>query len=112
MMEEIQKELLNLGYNPTHIGTTYLAYAIYMLSISDISIEHINLEKDIYTKLSSKYNKNNRTIKSNIIKATNCINPQNSYMVNKYHMSISKGMKLTPKLVIWLILNNLKSKNK
>ena len=105
--EEIRKELLQIGYNPIHIGTTYLIEAINIIYTSNLSTRNFSLEKDIYSKLAKKYNKNIRTIKSDIIKSTNSINPDDIYMKRQYHIHNLKNIKLTPKLVIVLIINKI-----
>ena len=70
---KIENELLSMGFNPIHIGTTYLVEAIYIVYKSNKCIYKINLEKDVYKKLSIKYKKNIKTVKSNIIQATNTV---------------------------------------
>lgn len=71
---KIKNELLKLGYNPLHLGTAYLSDIIYYIYISNQNNLCINLERDIYIIISNHYNKNIQTIKSDIIKATNCTN--------------------------------------
>lgn len=99
----IEKELINMGFNPIHIGTLYLINAISILYISNKLIYKTNLEKDVYTQISLKYNKNIKTIKSDIIKATNVADIQNTQIM-KYNK-----LKLTPKLVIGIILKRIQN---
>ena len=99
---KIQKELLKIGYNPLHIWTKYLAEAIYIIYENNKSIYKINLEKEIYKKLALKYEKNMQTIKSNIVKTTNSIDIKNN-------PTISNSLKITPKLAIWFVMENIKN---
>lgn len=99
----IENELINIGFNPIHIGTVYLIDAIYICYTFSRSIYKVNLEKDIYTELSLKYNKNIKTIKSDIIKATNAADIQNTQTMKH------NNFKLTPKIVIWMTLKRIET---
>ena len=101
--QEIKIELMKMGYNPVHIGTTYIVEAISIIANSKIDNIELNLEKDVYIELARKYHRNIKTIKSDMIKATNRITTQNEYNVN---------MKLTPKLVITLVLDKINNKER
>ena len=106
--DDIENELLNIGFNPLHIGTTYLVEAIYIVYNTNKLIYKINLEKEVYKELSRKYNKNIKTIKSNIIKATNAVDMRKitNCKTIKYN-----DVKLTPELVIWMVIKRVKSKS-
>ncbi len=69
---------------------------------------YLNLEKDVYAILSKKYNKNVQTIKSNIVKSTNYILPNTLYLEQHYCFLDVHNVKLTPKLVMKLIIDKLK----
>lgn len=103
---KIKNELLKLGYNPLHLGTAYLSDIIYYIYISNQNNLCINLERDIYIIISNHYNKNIQTIKSDIIKATNCTNC-NFELLKKNCLLNLNYTKLTPKLVIYLVVNTL-----
>lgn len=103
---KIQKELLEMGFNPIHIGTEYLTEAIEIIYKGDKSIYKINLEKDIYENLAIKHKKKVQTIKSNIIKATNIVDMRNINEKNSIHHF---DLKLTPKLVVWIVIRNIKN---
>ena len=101
--QEIKIALMKMGYNPVHLGTIYIAEAINILVNSNINDVEINLEKDVYIELAKKYNRNMKTIKSDMIKATNKVSSQNVYNTN---------FKLTPKVAITLVLDELNSNEK
>lgn len=103
---KIRNELLKIGYNPIHIGTNYLIEGILILYVS--GKEEINLERDIYIELSKKYNKSAKAIKASIRKATDYAD---SYGSNIKEIETLGTMKLTPKLVIVIILNKLDDEN-
>lgn len=104
--DNIENELLNMGFNPIHIGTTYLVEAIYIVYNTNKLIYKINLEKEVYKELSRKYNKNIKTIKSNIIKATNAVDIRK--IVNGKTIKYN-DVKLTPKLVMWMVIKRVKT---
>ena len=56
-------------------------------------------------KIGAKNNKNIKTIKSNIVKATNAVDIKQNInnQINNF--------KLTPKLVIYLVIQNIKEKD-
>lgn len=61
-----------MGYNFANIGTIYLIDVIEIICQHKNTMELIsNLEKNVYTYIAQKYDKNEKTIKSDIIKATN-----------------------------------------
>lgn len=101
--QKIKLKLMKMGYNPVHLGTIYIAEAINILINSKVNDVALNLEKDVYVELAKKYNRNIKTIKSDMIKATNRISSQNVCNTN---------IKLTPKLAITIVLNDLNIEEK
>ena len=67
--EKIKKELENLKYNFSYLGTKYLCECIYECYNKN-KIYDINLNKDIYPIISKKYHKTISSIKANIFQAT------------------------------------------
>lgn len=68
--EKIKQELKKINFNFAHAGTRYLLECIYLIKI--IKLENIdNFHKDIYSKLSIKYNKTTNAIYGNIKQAIN-----------------------------------------
>ena len=108
MKQEIKEELLKIGYNPSHIGTKYLEEIIYILCSSEEPVFDFNLERDLYSVLSKNYGINARTIKSDITKATNCVNYKNLTSRSDYCVSILNDIKLTPKIVVCILVDKLK----
>lgn len=101
---KIEDELLNMGFNPIHMGTIYLVEAIYIVYSIKKSVYKINFEKEIYSELSYKFCKNAKTIKSNIIKATNMADIRNFNSKKRQ----CNDLKLTPKLVIGLVIRKVR----
>lgn len=66
---ENKKELENLKYNFSYLGTKYLCECIYECYNKN-KIYDINLNKDIYPIISKKYHKTISSIKANIFQAT------------------------------------------
>lgn len=105
--EKIFKELLNLGFNIRHIGTTYIAETIEFIYQINNKQYCENLEKNIYSKIARIHFKSIQNIKTNIVKATN-----NMYMEcdrNKLmsYFSFEYDYKPTPKMIINTILMKL-----
>lgn len=104
---KIFKELKYLNYNFSYLGTKYLEKAIKLIYEYD-NIDCIKLEKDIYLKLSKKYNKSTISIKTDIIHATDLMYYDcNSEKLSKY-FGIVNNEKPTPKMVITTIVKKLK----
>ncbi len=112
LKENIRLELQQLGYNLSHKGTVYLIDAISLIYTKKIE-DDLNLKKDIYPILAKKYNKPIYSIKSDIVKATNFMDATCSKAKKKEYFSFEDNSKLTVKLVIYTVLNNVhKIKNK
>ena len=97
LKERIKKELLEMGYNPIHLGTKYLVETIYLLH-NNKQRDFFYLERDVYIKLSEKYGKNLQTIKSDVIKATKGIT---------FKLKNLNNIKMTPKLVVEIVLDKI-----
>lgn len=103
--EKISKELLKISYNPSHLGTHYLIETIYLIYQNTFLIT--NLEKNIYTILSQKYNTNSKTIKVDIFEAIN----QSYYNCDEKTLNNYLHRKLTQKPftkdIIQAVLENI-----
>lgn len=104
LKNKINAELQYLGYNPTHIGTSYISEIIYI-------IYHTNyddsLEGHIYPYMAEKYNKTVNTIKCNIINATNlmvCECEENKLL---RYLGKCDFFKPGPKTIIYAIINKI-----
>lgn len=70
----------------------------------------VNLEKNVYRQIAKKYNVNEKTLKSDIVKATNKMNEIKSF--KNADKKVKKfGNKQTPKIVINNIVDKIKSCN-
>lgn len=104
--KKIYSELFKLHYNPSYIGTKYLAESILEIyKVKDIFGG--NIENKIYSILSNKYNKTTNTIYSNIKQATrNMIADCPEETIITY-FGYSYFVKPKIKEVIFNIINNL-----
>ncbi len=110
LKDEIRKELQELGYNLSHKGTIYLVDAISLIYIKKIE-DKLNLKKDIYPILAEKHNRPVYSIKSDIVKATDFMDSTCDLKKKKEYFSFDDNTKLTVKLVIYTVLNNIHKKN-
>lgn len=69
LFERIKTELDYLGYSFSHIGTKYIAEAIYILFSLD-NYYNYDLENDIYPIIANKYHKTVNSVKCSITYAT------------------------------------------
>lgn len=69
-----------------------------------------NLEKYVYIQIAKKYNKNDKTIKSDIVKATNKMNEIKS-LKNIINKNKKYEPKYTPKIIITIIVDNIMNGN-
>lgn len=99
-------------YNFANIGTIYLLDAIEIICMSEDYMNLlVNLEKNVYKQIAKRYNVNEKTLKSDIYKATNKMNEIKSYKnVNEKNKEIVS--KQTPKIVINNIVDKIKSYDK
>lgn len=109
LKDTIRQELQEIGYNLSHKGTLYLIDAISLIYVRKEE-DDLNLKKDIYPLLSQKYNKPIYSIKSDIVKATDFMDSICSKAKKKEYFSFEDDSKLTVKLVIYTVLNNVHRK--
>lgn len=103
----IKQELLSLGFNVKHVGTTYIAETIELAYEINNKQYCENLERYLYNKIAKMHSKSIQNIKTNISKATNCMYLHcNRDFLMKY-FSFSYDYKPTPKMVINTILSKL-----
>lgn len=69
LLDKINNELNYLGYSFSHIGTKYIAEAIYILYNSEYYYNY-DLEKEIYPIIANTYHKTSHSIKCSITYAT------------------------------------------
>lgn len=106
LSKKITTELINIGYNPSHIGTQYLKECILEIYQNPELIH--NLESYVYKKIACMHDKSFQNIKSNIIKATNFMYVEsNIFLLKDYFNFYDNKRKPTPKMVISTILNKL-----
>lgn len=97
-----------MGYKFSNKGTIYLIEVIEVAYNSKNYLNLLsNLNKNIYPKISEKYNINLKTLESNITKATNNMN---KFRQTYYTTPIKE--KINTKAVIWIILDRLKNNSK
>lgn len=102
---KIINELQSIGFNLAHYGTHYLAEAI--LLITTFKYDAINLNKTIYPKLSTIYNKNINNIKTSIIIATNAAYENMDKYILKNYLRVPDTIKPTAKIIINSIVKKL-----
>jgi len=109
--ERISKEIKDMGYNFSHIGTIYLIETIEIIYNSKDSQMIRSVEKNVYSILAEKHSKNSSTIKSDIIKATNYMYEKAFIKKKKEHILYEYGLydKETPKSVINSVLLKLQA---
>lgn len=100
-------ELLYLGYNIKHKGTIYLLDTICIICQSENTSLIYNLEKYLYSEIASKYQKNIKNIKSNIMKATDCMYMECDKNRLKEYFSFAYDYKPTPKVIIGTIISKI-----
>lgn len=61
-----------------------------------------NLENNVYTRVAKKYNSNKKTVKSNIVKATNNMDNVKAKKIGKIEV-----FKYTPKMVIYYVVDKI-----
>lgn len=104
----IKQELIKLGYNIGNIGTLYLVDVIEVVITSENQFQLLlNLEKNVYNKIAEKYNQNPKTVKSDIIKATNKMNDIRD--LKHFDENLNK---LSAKMVVMDVVDKLKNEYK
>ena len=92
-----------------NIGTIYILDAIEIICMSDDYIALlVNLERNVYRQIAKRYNVNEKTLKSDIYKATNKMNVIKDLKNTSKKDKIKKS-KLTPKIVINNIVDKIKN---
>lgn len=109
--ERIAKEIKDMGFNFSHIGTRYLIETIEIIYNSKDLQMIRSVEKNVYSILAEKHSKNVSTIKSDIIKATNYMHEQALIKKKKEFILYSYELydKSTPKSVINTVLLKLEA---
>lgn len=105
--QDILNELLCLGYNVKHRGTRYLLETIEIACQFKEDQLINNIEKYLYSQIANKHSKSIQNVKSNIIKATDCMYVESDKnRINEYFNFLS-DYKPTPKLVISTIVSKI-----
>lgn len=96
---------MNLGYNISNKGTIYLIDVLDIIYNSNNYFKMMsNLENNVYQIIAQKYNTNVITVKSNIVKAT-----ERMYKLRCKKIKKNNDTKITPKIVMFLIIDKLKN---
>ena len=104
--------MIEEDYNFANVGTIYLLDAIETICMSDDYIALlVNLEKNVYKQIAKRYNVNEKTLKSDIYKATNKMNEIKDFKNASKKEKINET-KLTPKIVINNIVDKIKNGDK
>lgn len=105
--QDILEELLRLGYNIKHRGTRYLLEAIEIACQFKEEQLVNNIEKNLYSKIANRHSKSIQNVKSNIMKATDCMYVEcDKNIINEY-FNFLNNYKPTPKLVISTIVSKI-----
>lgn len=103
---KVHKELENLHFNFSYLGTKYIEESI--LFLYENKYNDIKLEKKVYPVIAERYNTTINNVKTNIINSCNLMYYDcDFYLINKYFGSVDNE-KPTPKFIITMILNKLK----
>lgn len=106
LKNKIANELTYIGYDFSHSGTIYLIEILYTIYTNELT-DCINLNHDIYPRLSKKYKKSTSAIKASINYATMLMYSQcDSKRLVKYFNFYSES-KPSIKTVIYTVLNNI-----
>lgn len=96
---------MNLGYNISNKGTIYLIDVLEVIYNSNNYLKMMsNLENNVYLIIAQKYNTNVKTLKSNIVKST-----ERMYELRCKKIKKNSDTKITPKIVIFLVIDKLKN---
>lgn len=102
--QKVIEELLKMGFNFRHVGTTYILESIEIIYNSKDPKIVEAIEKNIYSEIAKKYDKKVSTIKSDIIKATESMYEQSLIQKKKIDIYYNLYPKMTPKTVINTII--------
>lgn len=105
--EIIKEELGKLNYNFKYIGTEYLVEVIYFL-YSTKEYFRFSLEADIYPIIANKYGCSCKTVKSNIVNATDKMFYDCNESILKRYIGKYKTEKPGPKAIIKSVLKRIK----
>lgn len=104
--EKITKELKDIGYSFSHLGTQYIIEAIYILyTLKDYVVD--NLEKNIYPIVAKKFGKSSHNIKCNIRNATDLMYFNNREENLKMYFGVENIETYKSKKIIRTILKRL-----
>lgn len=103
----IQRELKNIGFNFKYVGTQYLYESIIFSYNSQNNVYLDNLEKHVYSRIAKQHRKTVHNIKSNILKAINCMYVETDFSILQKYFLLSDDIKPTPKLIISTIIYKL-----
>ena len=105
--KKIKQELLSLGFNIKHIGTTYITEAIELAYEINNREYCENLEKYLYNKIAKIHWKSVQNIKTNIAKATKFmyLNCNRDFLMRYFHFTYD--YKPTQKIIINTVLYKL-----
>lgn len=106
----IREKLIEEDYNFANIGTIYILDAIEIICKSKEYMKLLkNLEQNVYVQIAKKYNKNEKTLKSDIIKATNRMNDIKYLKNMNENKNKTINIKKTPKMIISDIVDAIKN---
>lgn len=104
--EKIIKELNYLGYDMTYKGTKYLIETIEYI-VQNNNKDVCNLEKNVYSIISKKYNDSVHNIKCNISRANNNMYCECEIEKLKKYFYLDKDLKPKNKMIINVISNKI-----
>lgn len=105
--QKIKQELLSLGFNIKHVGTTYIAETIELAYEINNRQYCENLEKYLYSKVAKIHSKTTQNIKTNIAKAAKCmyLDCNRDFLMKYFHFTYD--YKPTLKVIINTVLSKL-----
>ena len=103
---KIIRELIFLGYDMSYKGTKYLIDAIEYIILNN-NKEVCNLEKNVYSIISKKYNDSIHNIKCNISRANNNMYCECEVEKLKKYFYLDKDLKPKTKMIINVITNKI-----
>lgn len=96
---------MNFGFNISNKGTIYLIDVLEIIYNSNNYLKMmLNLENNVYLIIAQKYNTKVSTLKSDIVKAT-----ERMYKLRCERTKKNNNTKVTPKAVIFFIIEKLKN---
>ena len=73
LRDKINRELEKLQYNPSYVGTKYMAEAIYEIYSKNYIYKGGNLSRNVYPIIAENHNTTVNNVKCNITSATKCM---------------------------------------